>query len=121
MRSGDTLASKAKQLVNLQYVIPRVKYIAGGRKTWKPRKLDDETETVSELSYFRNTESRQETARVGVCIEFEAGMGPSKTTRRTKKNPTDAAYQRLEKTTSHLRMNTASSRHEMFKDQVQYT
>lgn len=52
MRSGDTLASNAKQPVNLQYVIPRVKYIAGEHKTWKPGELDVETETVSEFKLF---------------------------------------------------------------------
>ena len=52
LASGNTLASKASQLVNLQYVKPKLKYIAGERKTWKSRDLDDVTETVSELKLF---------------------------------------------------------------------
>lgn len=54
MPSGDTLASQASRLVNLQYVIPRVKNIAGERKPWKYHEFDAEAEalTVSEFKLF---------------------------------------------------------------------
>ena len=52
MSSGDTLASKASRLVNLQYVIPRVKNIAGERKRWKYHEFDVEAQAVSEFKLF---------------------------------------------------------------------
>lgn len=51
-KSGDILASKTNQVLNLQYVSPRLKYISGESKPWEPRILDDQAETVSGLKLF---------------------------------------------------------------------
>ncbi|KAJ7371153.1 Disintegrin and metalloproteinase domain-containing protein 33 [Desmophyllum pertusum] len=45
-KSGDILASKTNQVLNLQYVSPRLKYISGESKPWEPRILDDQAETA---------------------------------------------------------------------------
>lgn len=99
LSSGSVWASKESQLVNHQFILPRLRYTAEEDKT-STREFVYVAKTVSKIfkSYFRNKESCQLTARVGFSIELRVGMGPWKPTRR-RKNVTYVAYQRLDKTT----------------------
>lgn len=77
LSSGSVWASKESQLVNHQFILPRLRYTAEEDKT-STREFVYVAKTVSKIfkSYFRNKESCQLTARVGFCLELRVGMGP---------------------------------------------